>query len=93
MFDTWSCQPTQVFKPERLRAWLRDAPVGVLRLKGVLRTVSPDGKVEWSELQFAGRHGSLRKAATPRNVAALVAIGLRGQLPTAHLEAVFEDAL
>ncbi|MEO6031750.1 MAG: hypothetical protein ABIP61_07590, partial [Burkholderiaceae bacterium] len=45
----------------------------------------------WSEIQFAGRHGSLRKALAPRDGAALVAIGLRGQLPTAQLSALFED--
>ena len=92
VFDTWSCRPTQVFAADALRAWLRDVPVGVLRLKGVLRTGPIDAADSWSEIQFAGRHGSLRKTSAPRDGAALVAIGLRGQLPMARLRAVFEDA-
>jgi G3E family GTPase len=85
LFDTWACQPTQALSAERLRAALRDMPAGVLRLKGVVRTVEHG----WSEVQFAGRHGSLRKAAAePPHGAALVAIGLKGQLPVAALEAL-----
>ena len=50
----------------------------MLRLKGLLPLA--DGR--WAELQYAGRHGSLRlrdagAAAQP----ALVAIGLAGELP------------
>lgn len=85
IFDTWSCRPGQVFDAGALRAWLRDAPPGLLRLKGLLRT----GEAEWSEIQFAGRHGALRKAGAPLDGAALVAIGLRGRLDLAALEAVF----
>ncbi|OUL99996.1 CobW family GTP-binding protein [Variovorax sp. JS1663] len=85
LFDTWSCRPAQVFDAGTLRAWLRDAPAGLLRLKGLLRT----GENEWSEVQFAGRHGMLRKANAPLDRAALVAIGLRGCLPVTALEAVF----
>nr|WP_232062004.1 GTP-binding protein [Variovorax sp. PBS-H4] len=85
LFDTWSCQPGQVFDADMLRAWLRDTPTGLLRLKGVLRT----GEATWSEIQFAGRHGALRKADAPAEGAAVVAIGLRGRLPLSALEAVF----
>jgi G3E family GTPase len=85
LFDTWSCRPGQRFDADALRAWLRDTPPGLLRLKGVLRT----GEATWSEIQFAGRHGALRKAEAPSDGAAVVAIGLRGRLPLAALEAVF----
>lgn len=89
LFDTWSCRPTHTFTPEALRAWLRNVPVGVLRLKGVLRTGRSDTDSDWSELQFAGRHGALRTASAPSTGAALVAIGLRGRLPTSILNATF----
>ena len=90
LFDTWSCRPKPAFDTATLRAWLRDTPAGLLRLKGVLRTTEPDGSIGWSELQFAGRHGALRRASAPRDGAALVAIGLRGRLPTASLSEYFE---
>ena len=61
LFDTWSCRPTSAFDAAELRAWLRDTPAGLLRLKGVLRTTEADGSAGWSELQFAGRHGALRE--------------------------------
>ena len=64
-------------------------PAGVLRLKGIVRT----DEHGWAELQFAGRHGSLRKAlAAPASGAAVVAIGLRQQLPADALGAVFDQA-
>lgn len=86
MFQTWNAQPAAVFDAGALRAWLREAPAGLLRLKGWLRT----GDGAWSELQYAGRHGSLRRADPPRDGrAAVVAIGLRRQLPEAALEAFF----
>ena len=90
LFDTWSCRPDSVFDTSALRAWLRDTPTGLLRLKGVLRTADADGSLGWSELQFAGRHGALRRANAPRDGAALVAIGLRNRLPTASLSGFFE---
>lgn len=85
LFGTWSCRPAQVFDANALRAWLRETPPGLLRLKGMLRT----GEAAWSEIQFAGRHGALRKADAPADGAAVVAIGLRGRLPVAALEAAF----
>lgn len=91
LFDTWSCRPPQVFSTKALRMLLRDMPAGVLRLKGILRTDEHD----WAELQFAGRHGSLRKAhAVPATGAAIVAIGLRQRFPVQALESIFDgDAL
>lgn len=85
LFDTWSCRPLQTFDAGALRAWLRDTPAGLLRLKGLVRT----GEAEWSEIQFAGRHGTLRKAEVPADGAAVVAIGVRGQLNLAALEEAF----
>jgi G3E family GTPase len=90
LFDTWSCRPARTFDAAALKSWLLDAPAGLLRLKGVLRSSDPDGSTGWSELQFAGRHGALRRGAEPRGGAALVAIGLRGRLPTATLSAYFD---
>jgi len=91
LFQTWNAQPEAVIPVARLRAWLRDVPPGVLRLKGVLRTGQGDAGDEWSEVQFAGRHGTLRKTAPPAGEAraGVVAIGLRGQLPEELLKAFF----
>jgi len=88
-FETWSCRPTQGFAEAALRAWLREPPPGLLRLKGVLRTLDGAGGEGWGELQFAGRHGTLRQAGAPAGGAALVAIGLRGQLPRTALADCF----
>ena len=91
LFQTWSAQPDAAIPVDTLRAWLRNVPPGVLRLKGLLRTGHGEHGDEWSEIQFAGRHGSVRKASTPTPDAraGVVAIGLRGQLPEAALKAVF----
>ena len=86
LFESWHCHPGHGFDAAALRAWLRAVPDGVLRLKGIVQTDAHG----WSELQFAGRRGSLRKAAAaPAGGAALVAIGLRGRLPLAALDAAF----
>ena len=90
LFDTWSIQPRREFSAKALRTLLRDVPAGVLRLKGVLRT----DEHGWAELQFAGKHGSLRKAlAAPATGAAVVAIGLRHRLPVQALHAAFQASL
>lgn len=89
LFETWSSQPGRKLSAKALRLLLRDMPTDVLRLKGVLRT----DEHGWAELQFAGRHGSLRKAQTaPASGAAVIAIGLRGRLPVQALHAAFEAA-
>jgi G3E family GTPase len=85
-FDTWACRPDGTLPAQGLREWLRSRPAGVLRLKGLVRT----DELGWSEIQLAGRHGALRRAAAePRGGAAVVAIGLRGRLPVAALERIF----
>jgi G3E family GTPase len=87
LFDTWSARPAHAFDPEALRLWLKAVPAGVLRLKGIVRTT---GRADWSEIQFAGRHGTLRGAIdAPQGGAAVVAIGLRGQLPFDALQQRF----
>lgn len=86
MFETWSCRPDALFSAERLRALLRSMPAGVLRLKGLLRTDTLD----WAEIQFAGRHGSLRRTRPPAGGVAVVAIGLRTRLPVAALSAALD---
>lgn len=84
-FDSWAVQPGAQFSPERLRAWLGALPPGVLRLKGLLPcTPGRPGAAgpAWFELHYAGRHGQLRRLlAAPVAGAALLAIGLAGQLP------------
>jgi G3E family GTPase len=72
---------------DALRAFLKAMPAGVLRLKGVV----PTDAHGWSELQYAGRHGSLRAALAPPKDGrgTVVAIGLRGCLPVDVLAAVF----
>jgi G3E family GTPase len=95
LFDTWSLSQPGVFHADALRALLRAMPPGVVRLKGVVRTDSHG----WAVLQFAGRHGSLRAwpADTPAPQApadnTIVAIGLRGRLPTEALRHALEETL
>jgi len=74
-FEAWSATPQGRFDEARLRAWLQALPAGVLRLKGLL----PVAGERWVEVQFAGRHASVRRAtgAAP-STPAIVAIGLRG---------------
>lgn len=82
LFQAWQQQPDEPFDEALLRAWLRGLPAGVLRLKGWLPLA--DGR--WLALQWAGRHASLRRQAdAPPSGAALVAIGLTGQLPVTAL--------
>ena len=92
VFETWSAMPTQAFAEADLRDWLKSPPTGLLRLKGFLRVQrTGSGKEEWMELQFAGRHASLRVAREAPHTAALVAIGLRGQLPREPLAQRFNS--
>lgn len=92
LFDTWSLRDAPVFSASALRALLKAMPQGVLRLKGVVRT----DEHRLAEIQFAGRHGSLR--AAPQGIAAaqahdtLIAIGLHGCLPTTLLDDAFACA-
>jgi len=91
-FDTWSTRHDGVLDADRLRAWLKAMPDGVLRLKGIVRT----DRHACAELQFAGRHGSLRALAPPPlwdGACRVVAIGLRGHLPQASLAAALDDTL
>jgi G3E family GTPase len=89
-FQAWQQQPSGLFDDNRLRAWLRTLPAGVLRLKGWLPL--RDGR--WLALQWAGRHASLKRLATaPAGGAALVAIGLAGQLPVAALAAGLQGCI
>ena len=84
MFQAWQQQPAGRFDEARLRAWLRALPPGVLRCKGWL----PVADDRWLAVQWAGRHASFKRlAAAPADSAALVAIGLAGQLPLVALAA------
>ncbi len=77
-FTAWQTETTGTFDEARLRAWLRALPPGVLRLKGWL----PLADGHWLQLQWAGRHASFRRHTdAPAHGAAVVAIGLKGQLP------------
>ena len=90
-FATWSCAPSRVYSLVDVKAWLKAPPAGVLRLKGFVQTQ----EYGWSEVQFSGRTGSVRRAlASPanRHTAALVAIGLRAALPRSALDAFWRGA-
>lgn len=89
MFDTWVFYPDRPLQVRRLRALLDEMPEGVLRLKGLLKT--DEHKV--AEIQFAGKHGSLRPAQDATLPAVgIIAIGLRGRLPVLALDAAFAAA-
>lgn len=81
MFETWQMETPAEFFADSLRQLLKAMPIGVLRLKGLVRTDKHDAAI----LQFAGRHGSLRAVPqdpTPRvAISRVVAIGLKDQLP------------
>jgi G3E family GTPase len=83
-FESSVHRPQGVLSAAGLRAVLAAMPEGVLRLKGLV----PTDETAWAEIQFSGRHGSLRPALAPPadGQAAIVAIGLRGRLPAAALE-------
>lgn len=83
-FATWSCAPSRVHSLADIKDWLKAPPAGMLRLKGFVQTQ----EYGWSEVQFSGRTGSVRRAlASPAkpHTAALVAIGLNGLLPVVAL--------
>lgn len=84
-FETWSCRPGTVHSAARLREWLNAPPAGILRAKALLQT----DELGWTQLQFAGRHGSLRPCPRPPQGAAFVAIGLHGRLPVTELKRMF----
>jgi len=88
-FESWSTRPHNGFDIDVLRKRLAQMPAGVLRLKGFVR--SEEGV--WWELQFAGRHLSLRKVQALRHEgdAGVVAIGLPAQLPRAALASLFSS--
>ena len=89
-FESWSTRPAGTLSAARLRHLIADMPAGVLRLKGLVRS----DEHGWAELQFAGKHGSLRRAEPPPDgQAAVVAIARRGTLPVAALERAFDGAL
>jgi G3E family GTPase len=85
IFDTWACRQPRALLLATLRTWMNGTPGGILRLKGLLQTADAG----WVEIQFAGRHGSVRGAVPPPAGAAIVAIGLQGQLPTQNLDEFF----
>lgn len=90
LFDTWLLRPGGTLKAQRLRELLRKMPEGVLRLKGLV----PTDEHEAAEIQFAGKHGSLRAArAGSPPISGIVAIGLKGKLPSGQLNAAFSAAL
>jgi len=89
-FDSIALDFSGTFSAVRLRALLASMPPGVLRAKGVVRT----DECPAAALQFSGRRGTLH--VLPRaaiGVSRVVAIGLRGELPTAALRAAVAKAL
>jgi G3E family GTPase len=89
-FESWTWRSEEVHAVQALRGLLQQLPVGVLRLKGVLKS----DEHGHSELQFAGKHGSVRRCEpSPERSTAVVAIGLAGQMDRAVLDAAFASAL
>lgn len=85
-FERWSTRPSVRFDMDALRGRFADMPAGVLRIKGFVCSMQG----AWWELQFAGRHLSMRKLqASQSHDAAVVAIGIRGQVPRSRLEWLF----
>jgi G3E family GTPase len=94
VFETWSTRPAHSFAETALRAWLQNPPQGLLRLKGFLCVQRAESaEKEWMELQFSGRHASVRVAREAPQSPGMVAIGLRGQLPREALENQFAKPL
>ena len=88
-FESWIAHPEHALSAQALRAALREMPRGVLRMKGYLRV----DESPWAQLQFAGRHGSLRRQdEAPVEAPVLVAIGLAGKLPRAALDELVAQA-
>jgi len=92
VFETWSWLQARPLSADALRALLKCMPPGVMRLKGHVKT----DRHARALLQYAGRHGSLiewpAEAAGGTGIGRLVAIGLRGHLPVAALEAALASA-
>lgn len=85
-FESVTFRPSGAWSVDALRERLAALPGGVLRMKGFVRR--DDGR--FTEVQYAGRHASLRSAEpAPEGGPMLVAIGLRGELPSAALSAHF----
>ena len=84
-FESVAWRPTSVMSAEALRRRLSALPAGVLRLKGLL----PCDDGHWREVQYAGRHLTMRRVASPPSEGpVLVAIGLRGQWPIAAVRSM-----
>lgn len=90
MFGTWSLENAPIFSAAVLRRLLKAMPAGVLRLKGLVRT----DEHALAEIQFAGRHGSLRlaRSADVSEVGTVVAIGYRDRMPDRELSQAFMQA-
>lgn len=82
VFATWSARPEAAFDVPRLRQALQALPPGVLRLKGLVRSAEHG----WSEVHFAGRHVSVRRATVAPAGPSLVAIGTAGGLDAGRLD-------
>lgn len=87
MFLQWTFEEPGVFLAEALRELVRRVPTGVLRLKGLID--SDEGLLE---VQFAGRHGSVRSSSNPSPRRALVVIALQGRLAERELERLINQA-
>lgn len=88
-FESCSLTVPGTLRASALRALLKAMPAGTLRLKGLVRT----DEHGVAQVQFAGTHGSLRRAARPTDgeaVGAVVAIGLRDQLQSDAIRRALE---
>lgn len=88
-FESLVLSDERTLSATALHALLAHMPPGVLRAKGIVRT----DEAAVAALQFSGRRGSLRALVQPvPERSQVVAIGLRGELPTLALRAAWRAA-
>lgn len=91
LFTSDCRSPEAVFHTAWLREQLTQTPPWVMRLKGWVRTHEHG----WSEVQFAGRHASVRRARHVPTQARVLTISQRLEQPAqtlaSWLDAVFEE--
>jgi len=91
LFTSDCRRPEAVFHTNWLREQLKQTPTWVMRIKGWVRTHEHG----WSEVQFAGRHASVRRARHAPTQARVLTISQRSvqsaQALASWLDTVFEE--
>ena len=87
LFSQWTFEEAGPLVARELRDLMKHMPEGVLRLKGLVD--SDEGLLE---VQFAGRHGSVRSSSNPSNLRGLMVIALQGRLLRREIEELIDHA-